>query len=125
MKGDSSLAKLLKLAPSTYDAILYRARINDFMDDEANPTGLKIPFYQQYLDSVEAHVDKQTPAVKKNMVEAYNQIAGFSSYKEDKVKAKLFWDKSLAIDPANTTALEGIKSLTAPAPKAAAKPKKK
>jgi len=125
VKGDSSLAKLLKLAPSTYDAILYRARINDFMDDEANPTGLKIPFYQQYLDSVEAHVDKQTPAVKKNMVEAYNQIAGFASYKEDKVKAKLFWDKSLAIDPANTTALEGIKSLTAPAPKAAAKPKKK
>ncbi|WP_449435914.1 tetratricopeptide repeat protein [Pedobacter steynii] len=125
VKGDSSLAKLLKLAPSTLDAILYRARINDFIDDEAAPKGLKIPFYQQYLDSVETHVDRQTGPVKKNMVEAYNQIAGFASYKEDKEKAKLFWDKSLAIDPSNATALEGIKSLTAPAPKTAAKPKKK
>lgn len=124
-KGDASLASLLKLAPSTIDALMYRARINDYLDDETAPTGLKLPFYQQYLDSVETHVEKQTPVVKRNMVEAYNQIAGFASYKEDKAKAKLYWDKTLAIDPANAVAQEGIKSLTAPAPKTAAKPKKK
>ena len=125
-KADSSFATLAKFSPTTYDAYLWRGRVNNLKDSDTDPVGLKLPFYQQYLDSLEAHVDKQTPAVKKNMVEACNQIAGFASYKEDKVKAKLYWDKALAIDPANALALEGIKSLTAPAPKATtAKPKKK
>jgi tetratricopeptide (TPR) repeat protein len=127
VKGDSALANLLKASPSTIDALMYRARSNDYLDNEAAPVGLKLPFYQQYLDSVETKVEKQTPKVKRDMVEAYNQIAGFASYKEDKEKAKLYWEKTLALDPANATATEGIKSLTAPAPKAASKavPKKK
>lgn len=128
IKGDTSLARLLKTAPSTVEALMYRARINDYLDTSTTaPTGAKLPFYQQYLDSVETKVDKQTAVVKRNMVEAYNQIAGFAAYKEDKEKAKLYWDKALAVDPANAIATEGIKSLTAPAPKAAAKntPKKK
>jgi len=125
--GDTALARLLKAAPSTVEALVYRARINDFLDTSSvAPTGAKLIFYQQYLDSVETKVDKQTVVVKRNMVEAYNQIAGFAAYKEDKEKAKLFWDKALAVDPANATATEGIKSLT-PQPKAAPKtaPKKK
>lgn len=127
VKADSSFATLAKYSPSTYDAYLWRARVNNLKDSDTDPVGLKLPFYQQYLDSLGAHPDKQTANVKKNMVEAYNQIAGFAAYKEDKEKAKLYWDKALAIDPANATATEGIKSLTAPAPKAAAKavPKKK
>jgi tetratricopeptide (TPR) repeat protein len=109
-KADSSFATLAKLSPSTYDAYLWRARVNYFKDSETAPQGIYLPYYQQYLDSAEAHVDKQTPAVKKNMVEAYNSIAGFTST-TDKVKAKLYWDKALAIDPQNATALSGIKSL--------------
>jgi tetratricopeptide (TPR) repeat protein len=109
-KADSSFATLAKLSPSTYDAYLWRARVNYFKDSETAPQGIYLPYYQQYLDSAEAHVDKQTPAVKKNMVEAYNSIAGFTSA-TDKVKAKLYWDKALAIDPQNATALAGIKSL--------------
>ncbi|MEJ2883757.1 tetratricopeptide repeat protein [Pedobacter sp. GR22-6] len=127
VKADSSFATLAKYSPTTYDAYLWRGRVNNLMDSDTDPTGLKLPFYQQYLDSTEAHVDKQTAAVKKNMLEAYNQIAGFASYKEDKAKAKLYWDKALALDPTNALAQEGLKSLTAPAPKAATKsaPKKK
>ncbi|TKC05169.1 tetratricopeptide repeat protein [Pedobacter frigoris] len=121
-KGDAALANLLKTSPSTVDALMYRARINDYLDNEKEPTGLKLPFYQQYLDTVETKTD-QSAVMKRNMVEAYNQIAGFAAYKEDKAKAKLFWDKTLALEPANAIALEGIKSLTAPAPKA--QPKKK
>ncbi len=126
VKADSSLATLAKHSPTTYDAYLWRARVNNLKDSDTEPVGLKLPFYQQYLDSMEVHVDKQTANVKKSMVEAYNQIGGFALYKEDKEKAKLYWDKALAIDPANATALEGIKSLT-PQPKAAPKaaPKKK
>ncbi len=49
---------------------------------------LQIPFYQQYLDSAEAHIEKQTPLMKKYMVEAYNNIAGYALYKDDKEKGK-------------------------------------
>ena len=117
VKADTSFATLARLAPTTYDAYLWRGRVNNLLDSDTDPKGLKLPFYQQYVDSLEAHPDKQTPASKKSMVEAYNQIAGFASYKADKEKAKLYWDKALAIDPANATASEGIKSLSAAGPK--------
>jgi tetratricopeptide (TPR) repeat protein len=113
VKADSSFAKLAKLSPTTYDAYLWRARVNYFKDSETAPQGIFVPYYQQFVDSAEVHVDKQTPAVKKNMVEAYNSIAGFTST-TDKQKAKLYWDKALAIDPANATASAGIKSLSGP-----------
>jgi len=125
VKGDAALANVLKDAPTTIDVHLWRARINNLMDSDTDPKGLKLPFYQQYLDSAEVRIAKSiqpAPPVK-NMVEAYNQIAGFAAYKEDKAKAKLYWDKALALDPQNATALEGIKSLTAPAPKAPVKKK--
>jgi hypothetical protein len=90
--------------------------VNYFKDSETNPQGIYVPYYQQYLDSAEAHVDKQTPATKKNMVEAYNSIAGFAST-TDKEKARAYWNKAVAIDPQNATALAGIKSLSATAKK--------
>jgi len=125
VQADSSFATLAKLAPSTIDAYLWRGRVNTFLDSDTEPVGLQLPYYQQYIDSAEAHVDKQTPAIKKSMTEAYNNIAGFALYKNDKDKAKLYWDKTLVVDPANAKALEGIKSLTAPAPAAKAPAKKK
>ncbi|SMD05008.1 Tetratricopeptide repeat-containing protein [Pedobacter nyackensis] len=120
VKADAAFATVLKDAPTTIDVLLWRARANNLMDSDTDPKGLKLPFYQQYLDSAEVRIAKNiqpAPPVK-SMIEAYNQIAGFASYKNDKAKAKLYWDKVLALDPQNATALEGLKSLTAPAPKA-------
>lgn len=114
VKADSSFAKLVRLSPTTYDGYLWRARVNYFKDSETNPQGIYVPYYQQYLDSAEVHVDKQTPATKKNMVEAYNSIAGFAST-TDKEKARTYWNKAVALDPQNATALAGIKSLSGPA----------
>ncbi|MBE9600412.1 hypothetical protein [Pedobacter sp. MC2016-24] len=124
-KSDAALANVLKASPTTIDVHLWRARVANLMDSDTDPKGLKLPFYQQYLDSAEVRVAKasQPAPSPKSMVEAYNQIAGFASYKDDKAKAKLYWDKALAIDPQNATALEGIKSLTAPAAKAPVKKK--
>ncbi|SDJ37690.1 Tetratricopeptide repeat-containing protein [Pedobacter sp. ok626] len=126
VKADAAFATVLKDAPTTIDVLLWRARANNLMDSDTDPKGLKLPFYQQYLDSAEVRIAKnvQPAPPAKSMVEAYNQIAGFAAYKEDKAKAKLYWDKALALDPQNATALEGIKSLIAPAPKAPIKKKK-
>ena len=115
----------MKSAPGTIDIYLWRARVNNLLDSDTDPKGLKLPFYQQYLDSAEVRMAKnvQPLPAPKSMVEAYNQIAGFAAYKEDKAKAKLYWDKALALDPENATAKEGLKSLTAPAAKAPGKKK--
>jgi Tfp pilus assembly protein PilF len=123
VKADSSFRHVAKISPTTTDAYLWSGRVNQLLEDEVAPKGLMIPAYQQYIDSVAVSKTPQTAVTKKNLVEAYNVIAGFASYKADKVKAKEYWDKSLAIDPANATAADGIKSLTAPAPRAT--PKKK
>lgn len=124
-KADVAFANVLKESPTTIDVLLWRARAANLMDSDTDPKGLKLPFYQQYLDSAEVRMTKNVqplPPVK-SMVEAYNQIAGFAAYKDDKAKAKLYWDKALALDPQNATAQEGLKSLTAPAPKAPTKKK--
>jgi len=116
VKADTAFAKLAKVSPGTLEAYLWRGRVNNLLDDGAEQTGAKLPFYQQFLDSAEARVAKgATPAPSpKMMVEAYNNIAGFASYKNDNTKAKLYWDKALALEPANATALAGIKSLSTP-----------
>ncbi len=125
VKADTAFARLSRQSPGTIESYLWRARVNNYLDDGANQTGAKLPYYQQYLDSAEARVAKKfSPAPSpKTMIEAYNNIAGFAYYKEDKEKAKLYWEKALVIDPANALALEGIKSLTAPAPKVPVKRK--
>ena len=125
VKGDSSFATVAKASPGTIDVYLWRARTNNLMDSDTDPKGLKVPFYQQYLDSAEAHLSRgvQPAPTPGKMVEAYNQIAGFAAYKGDKEKAKLYWDKALALDPQNATASEGVKSLSAAAPKSPANKK--
>ncbi|RZK80590.1 MAG: hypothetical protein EOO92_07430 [Pedobacter sp.] len=125
VQGDSSLVQVAKASPGTIDVYLWRARVNNLLDSETEPTGMKLPFYQQFLDSAEVRMaNKVEPAPSaKSMVEAYNNIAGFAAYKEDKEKAKLYWDKTLALDPANATAADGIKSLTPAAAKAPVKKK--
>jgi tetratricopeptide (TPR) repeat protein len=127
VKADTAFARLARLSPGTLEAYLWRARVNNFLDDGTEQTGAKLPYYQQFLDSAEVRIAKGvTPAPSpKMMVEAYNNIAGFASYKDDKEKAKLYWDKALAIEPTNATALAGIKSLSAPSSAARTPVKKK
>ena len=126
VKADSAFATLVKLSPTTIDGLLWRARVNALKDSETDPAGIDVPFFQQYVDAATAlPADKQTAAVKKNLVEAHNSIARFAAVKGDKEKAKAEWDLALAIDPANAIATDGIKNLTTPAKPASKAPVKK
>ena len=125
VKADSAFSTLVKLSPTTIDGLLWRGRVNALLDSEADLKGLDVPYFEQYVAAATAlPADKQTAAVKKNLVESYNSIARFAAVKGDKDKAKAQWDLALAIDPANATALDGVKNLTAPAAKAAPVKKK-
>jgi tetratricopeptide (TPR) repeat protein len=120
VRADTSFKHVAKVSPTTTEAFLWSGRALNLMEDEKNPQGAMLPQYQTYIDSTEVSTTPQTAATKKNLIESYNVIAGFASYKADKDKARAYWNKTLALDPQNATALAGIKSLTA-TPKTAKK----
>lgn len=127
IKADTAFAKLAKLAPGTIETYLWRGRVNNLLDESGEEQkGLKIPHYQQFLDSAEARVAAQyDPAPSpRMMIEAYNNIASYAYFKDDNEKAKLYWDKTLALDPTNSSATEGEKALAAIAQRAATIKKK-
>jgi len=112
VRADSSFKHVSKVSPQTTEAYLWSGRALNLMEDETDPQGAMLPSYQTYVDSTEVSTTPQTAATKRNLVEAYNVIAGFASYKNDNEKARTYWNKTIAIDPQNATALAGIKSLS-------------
>jgi len=113
VKADSSIAKVTQLAPETYDAYLTRARINSLLDDDKEPKGLMIPFYEQYIKKITEKPELATANAKK-LSEAYDTIGGYYYYK-DKEKAKEYFNKSIAVYPQGTFAPAKLKELSAPA----------
>ncbi|WP_426327272.1 tetratricopeptide repeat protein [Pedobacter sp. R-06] len=115
VRADSSIAKVTQLAPETYDAYLTRARINSLLDDEKEPKGLMLPFYEEYIKKITEKPELATANAKK-LSEAYDTIGGYYYYK-DKEKAKEYFNKSVAVYPSGTFAAAKLKELAAPAPK--------
>lgn len=115
VKADSSIAKVAQLAPETTDAYLYRARINNLLDDEKAPKGLAVPFFETFVEKVTAKPELVTPNAKK-LSEAYDNLGGYY-FNTDKTKAKEYFDKSVAVYPSGTFAAAKLKELAAPAPK--------
>jgi tetratricopeptide (TPR) repeat protein len=115
-EADSAFAKVLAIVPDYGDAFLFRARIARYMDDPENPKGLPVPFYEQYvqLATVTKPDMANTPAGKRGLIDAYNNL-GFYASNTDKEKAKEYFNKVLALDPADKTALDNIKFLSQPA----------
>lgn len=117
VKADSSIAKVTQLAPETYDAYLTRARINSLMDDDKEPKGLMVPYYEEFITKVTAKPEVASSGTyPKRLSEAYDTLGGFYFYK-DKAKAKEYFDKSVAVYPSGTFAAAKLKELSAPAPK--------
>jgi tetratricopeptide (TPR) repeat protein len=126
VEADTAFSKMLAAAPETEIGLLYRARINKLIDNEANPAGLAIPFYEKYVQLVTVTKPEKgtAPAGVKGLVEAYNYMGAFASG-TDKEKAKEYFKKTLALDAANTYASESLKQLSAPSAPAKKAPIKK
>ena len=116
VEADSALAKVLSFAPETESALLNRARINksiDAIDNKETPKGLAVPFYEKYVELLTVTKPEKAAANSKTLVDAYLNL-GVYAIPTDREKAKEYFNKALAIDPANTTALDNIKYLNAP-----------
>ncbi|MXV17528.1 tetratricopeptide repeat protein [Hufsiella ginkgonis] len=115
VKADSTLSYLNRRAPASADPYIFRARIGRLMDDETAPKGLMVPFYEKFVELTNANVAAKgaatlTASVKNNLLESYNNLGAFYA-NTDKVKAKEYFDKSVALDPANEYATNALKQL--------------
>lgn len=107
-KAEAAFDKVLVASPTYDEAYLYKGRINNLLEKD----DLIIKNYQEYVTRTTAKGAEELakPATIKKMVEAYNSI-GASYANTDKAKAIEYFNKSLALDPANTYAAQSVKAL--------------
>lgn len=107
-KADTAFANVITASPSYLDAILYRARTNSLIGNDV----LTIQYYETYIAKITEKGPEELakPTTTKKVVESYNNIAA-SYANTDKVKAKEYFAKTLAIDPTNDYATKSLNLL--------------
>lgn len=105
-KANVAMDNVITSSPSYQEAYLYKARINNTLDkDDVMATN-----YQKYIELVEAKGTEEITKNKAKVIESYNNMAAFYA-NTDKAKAKELLNKTIALDPANTYAVEALKTL--------------
>jgi cytochrome c-type biogenesis protein CcmH/NrfG len=105
-KADVAFGNVITASPTTQDAYLFRARTNNLLENDQ----MMATYYQQYIDTVTAKGDAEIQKNAKKFTEAYNAMASFYA-NTDKAKAKELLNKTLALDPTNTYAIDALKLL--------------
>ena len=107
-KADLAFGNVITASPTTQDAYIFRARTNSLLSNDE----LTIKYYQDYINVVTAKGEEELakPAIKTKFIESYNNIAAAYA-NTDKVKAKEYFAKTLAMDPVNKYATESLKML--------------
>lgn len=106
--ADSVFALVAGQAPDSYLGDIWRARTNSAIDPETT-AGLAKPYYEKVADLLQA---KNDPKYNAALIECYSYLGYYYLLKSNYPASKEFWNKILAIDPANATAkkaLGGIK----------------
>lgn len=111
VKADSAFSYINQKSPTTPDAWLFRARTNRLLDDAENSGGKMVPYYEKFIEVISAKPEGLTDARnKKSLIEAYNNLGAYY-LKTDQAKAKEYFNKTLALDPADSYASQVIKQL--------------
>ncbi|MBM6499456.1 tetratricopeptide repeat protein [Flavobacterium macrobrachii] len=105
-KADVAFGNVITASPTTQDAYIFRARTNKLLENDQQMSD----YYQQYMDVVTAKGQEEITKNKSKFVEAFNNMAAHYA-NSDKAKAKELFNKTLAIDPTNSYALESMKLL--------------
>ncbi len=105
-KADSAFQKLAELQPTMTVPYLWQARTKSSIDSTSEG-GLAKPHYELLIEKASATPEKN----KNDLVEAYSYLGYYHYLKNDLPLSKSFWDKVIAIDPANVKAKEALKSI--------------
>jgi tetratricopeptide (TPR) repeat protein len=110
VKADSAFSYVIERSPTTPDPYLYRARVNRLLDDPQAPKGLMVPYYEKYIEIVSARPDAADARYKKPLNEAYSNLGAYY-INTDKTKAKEYFNKAIALDPADKYSSDALKAL--------------
>lgn len=107
-KAIAGLDTVIAKFPNYPDSYYYKARIYSLLEDGM----AMVKSYEDYIKTLTTvGPDELTkPANKNKVVEAYN-TTGANYAETNKAKAIEYFNKTLALDPANTYALEAMKTL--------------
>lgn len=105
-KADLAMDVVITATPTYQEALLYKARINSSLEKD----DVMAATYQKFLDIVLVKGEEEITKNKAKITESYNNMAAYFA-NTDKAKAKEYFNKTLALDPANNYALESIKAL--------------
>ena len=106
--ADSVFAVIAQAAPDSYLGNFWRARTNSALDPETSQ-GLAKPYYEAVAALL---VSKNDPRYNSAIIECYSYLGYYYLVANKLPESKEYWNKILAIDPANATAkraLDGIK----------------
>lgn len=105
-KAEKAIDVVIAASPDYLESYLYKARINNALlkDD------VTVQTYQKFVDLVNTKTPEVITANKAKLIESYNNIAAIYA-NTDKTKAKEYFNKTLALDPANKYAVDSLKIL--------------
>lgn len=98
-KADIALNKVIELSPAAQDAFLYKARVNRYIQTNESYVEMS-KAYDKYIEIVTGKGAEEITKQKKNLVEAYSNAGAYYAV-TDKAKAKDYFTKALALDPAD------------------------
>ena len=104
--ADKAMDNVITASPTYQEAYIYKARINSSLQKD----DVMAINYQKYVDMIIEKGDEEITKNKSKLTESYNSMAAFYA-NSDKVKAIEYFNKTLALDPANNYALTSLKSL--------------
>jgi len=102
-KADAAFDVVITGSPNAQDAYLFRARTNRLLENDDKMA----EFYQKYVDVVTTKGPDEMTKAKTKFIESYNNIAAHFA-NTDKAKAIEYFNKTLALDPANDYATKSL-----------------
>ena len=111
-KASKAFDNVIAVSPTTQDAYIYKARINSLLENNAEAQALMAKNYGEFIRVVTEKGDAEMnkPANKTKFVEAYTNLGTYYA-PTDKAKAREYYQKALAIDPADEVAQARLKAL--------------
>lgn len=98
-KADTALAKVIELSPTSQDAYLYKAKINQAIATSESYAEMA-KSYDKYIEIVNTAGAAEVTKQSRNLLEAYSNAGAYYAV-TDKAKAKDYFTKALAIDPSD------------------------
>lgn len=110
-KADTAFGVVIEKAPTTQDAYLFKARINNLLDDNEQPKGLAVPYFEKYIEVVKEKGDAEVQKARNNFIEIYNNLAAISAKNGEYQKARDYLTETLKLDPENAYAKQTLQFL--------------